>query len=103
VEIRIHVREGFFSFPKIFLGTFENAAPGFTFLVLAHTGSPGQRAIKRLCVCVCVCVVTTCLKSASNLNAPPPVAHMLFAKLGKFLAFAMSMNACISLVGNLMK
>jgi len=24
----------------------------FTFLVLAHPGSPGQRAIKRVCVCV---------------------------------------------------
>ena len=29
---------------------------GFTFLVPAHLGSPGKRAIKRLCVCVCVCV-----------------------------------------------
>ena len=29
---------------------------GFTFLVPAHLGSPGQRAIKRMCVCVCVCV-----------------------------------------------
>ena len=29
---------------------------GFTFLVPAHLGSPGQRAIKRVCVCVCVCV-----------------------------------------------
>ena len=27
---------------------------GFTFLVLAHPGSPGQRAVKRVCVCVCV-------------------------------------------------
>ena len=26
---------------------------GFTFLVLAHPGSTGQRAIKRVCVCVC--------------------------------------------------
>ena len=25
---------------------------GFTFLVLAHPGSPGQRAVKRVCVCV---------------------------------------------------
>jgi len=25
---------------------------GFTFLVLAHLGSPGQRAVKRVCVCV---------------------------------------------------
>jgi len=28
---------------------------GFTFLVLAYPGRPGQRAIKRVCVCVCVC------------------------------------------------
>ena len=28
----------------------------FTFLVLAHPSSPGQRAIKRVCVCVGVCV-----------------------------------------------
>jgi len=27
---------------------------GFTFLVSAHPGSPGQRAIKRVCACVCV-------------------------------------------------
>jgi len=26
---------------------------GFTFLVPAHPGSPGQRAVKRVCVCVC--------------------------------------------------
>jgi len=25
-----------------------------TFLVLAHPGSPGKRAVKRVCVCVCV-------------------------------------------------
>ena len=26
---------------------------GFTFLVLAHLGSPGHRAVKRVSVCVC--------------------------------------------------
>ena len=30
---------------------------GFSFLVLAHPGGPGQRAIKRVCVCVCVFVL----------------------------------------------
>ena len=25
----------------------------FTFLVPAHLGSPGKRAVKRVCVCVC--------------------------------------------------
>jgi len=29
---------------------------GFTFLVPAHPGSPGQRAVKRVCVCVHVCM-----------------------------------------------
>ena len=28
----------------------------FTFLVPAHLGSPGQRAVKRVCVCVCRCM-----------------------------------------------
>ena len=28
---------------------------GFTFLVPANPGSPGKRAVKRVCVCVCVC------------------------------------------------
>jgi len=27
---------------------------GFTFLVPAHPGSPGKRAVKRVCVCVVV-------------------------------------------------
>ena len=27
---------------------------GFTFLAPADLGSPGQRAVKRVCVCVCV-------------------------------------------------
>ena len=33
---------------------FSKIQIGFTFLVPAHAGSPGQRAIKRVCVCVCV-------------------------------------------------
>ena len=35
---------------------FSKIQIGFTFLVLAHPGSPGKGAIKRVCVCVCVCV-----------------------------------------------
>ena len=30
---------------------------GCTFLVPAYPGSPGQRAVKQVCVCVCVCVL----------------------------------------------
>ena len=33
---------------------FSKIPIGLTFVVPAHTGSPGQRAVKRVCVCVCV-------------------------------------------------
>jgi len=33
---------------------FSKIQIGFTFLVPAHPGGPGQRAIKRVCVCVIV-------------------------------------------------
>ena len=33
---------------------FSKIQIGFTYLVPAHPGSPGHRAIKRVCVCVCV-------------------------------------------------
>jgi len=36
---------------------FSKIQIGFTFLVLAHPGSPGQRAVKRVCVCVCTITV----------------------------------------------
>jgi len=35
---------------------FSKIQIGFTFLVVSHLGSPGKRAVKRVCVCVCVCV-----------------------------------------------
>ena len=34
---------------------FSKIQIGFTFLVPAHLGSPGQRAVKRVCVCARVC------------------------------------------------
>ena len=37
---------------------FSKIQIGFTFLVPANPGSPGQRAVKWVCVCVCVCVCT---------------------------------------------
>ena len=33
---------------------FSKIQIGFTFLVPAHLGSPGKRAVKRVCGCVCV-------------------------------------------------
>jgi len=35
---------------------FSEIQIGFTFLVPAHLGSPGKRAVKRVCVCVCVAI-----------------------------------------------
>ena len=35
---------------------FSQIQIGFNFLVPAHPGNPGKRAVKRVCVCVCVCV-----------------------------------------------
>jgi len=35
---------------------FSKIQIGFTFLVPAHPGSPGKRAVKRVRACVCVCV-----------------------------------------------
>ena len=32
----------------------------FTFLVPAHTGNPGQRAVKRVCVCVVAVTLGRC-------------------------------------------
>ena len=32
---------------------FSKIQIGFTFLVPAHLGSPGKRAVKRVCVCIC--------------------------------------------------
>ena len=41
---------------------------GFTFLVPAHPGSPGQRAIKRACVCVCVLIQLSGLINTEYIN-----------------------------------
>jgi len=37
---------------------FSKIQIGFTFLVLAHPGSPGQRDVKRVCGCVVVVLQT---------------------------------------------
>jgi len=48
---------------------FSKIQIGFTFLVQAYLGSPGQGAAKRVCVCVCVCVcviIIIIIKSAAT-------------------------------------
>jgi len=42
--------------PLPLISCFSKIQIGFTLLVPAHPGSPGQRAVKR---CVCVCVYST--------------------------------------------
>ena len=39
---------------------FSKIQIGFTFLVLAHPGSPRQRVVKWVCVCVCVVTGKLC-------------------------------------------
>ena len=43
----------------LIVSCFSKIQIDFTFLVPAHPGSPGQRAVKCVCVCVCVSPQTT--------------------------------------------
>ena len=47
--------------PPLTVCCFSKIQIGFTFLVLAHPGSPGKRAVKRVCVCVYVFIVVVIL------------------------------------------
>jgi len=42
---------------------------GSTFLVLAHPGSPGQRAVKRVMMMMCLCNKDYC-RTATNMAIP---------------------------------
>ena len=61
---------------------FSKIQIGFTFLVLAHLGSPGQRAVKRVCVCVCMLEFSSTLLSTLSpylhnigCHYPPPLQY----------------------------
>jgi len=41
---------------SLIVSCFSKIQIGFTFPVPADPGSPGQRAVKQVCVCVCMCV-----------------------------------------------
>ena len=53
---------------------FSKIRIGFTFLVPAHPSSPGQRAVKRVCVCVCDLIRRLCVtdKQWLQLDIGPP-------------------------------
>ena len=44
---------------------FSKILIGLTFLVPAHLGSPGQRAVKQVCVCVCFVFVSKTLSTST--------------------------------------
>ena len=57
---------------------FSKIQIGFTFLVPADLGSPGKRAVKRVCVCVCACAMHRCgllLQMHHNLCVCVVVSH----------------------------
>ena len=49
---------------------FSKIQIGFTFLVPAHLGSPGKRAVKWVCLYVCVCKAHAALHTAQNAELP---------------------------------
>jgi len=51
---------------------FSKIQIGFTFLVPAHPGSPGKRAVKRVCVCVCLSILA--FQQTSIVDVCSPVA-----------------------------
>ena len=62
---------------------------GLTFLVLAHLGSPGQRAVKRACVCVCdpIWHISSCSHVATLWTAVP---LLLYSALVNFVMSGLS-------------
>ena len=51
------------------ISCFSKIQIGFTFLVPAHPGSPGERAVKWVCVCVCITCRLT-FKNGDQLRDP---------------------------------
>jgi len=57
------------------ISCFSEIQIGFTFLVLAHPGSPGKRAVKRR---VCVCIVYFYLWRCCGSGEPGSQLHCFF-------------------------
>ena len=81
---------------------FSKIQIGFTFMVPAYLGSPGKRAVKRVCVCVCflllsyIYCLTYLLSSKHGMLSPfsDTVARMLF---GWRLKCFVTVNICLEL------
>ena len=61
---------------------FSEIQTGFTFLVPAHLGSPGQRAVKRVCVCSTSYVSCQCDTVRICGWAPAPAIDRYFLPVG---------------------
>ena len=59
---------------------FSKIQIGFSFLVPAHPGSPGQRAVKRVCVCVCVLQRNGCRRRRSYNDIYCTYRHALWCR-----------------------
>ena len=60
---------------------------GFTFLVPAHPGSPGQRAVKRGCVCVCVyCLLLNLIRLMVKVDTVHPRFLIVLSRTSQLLA-----------------
>jgi len=70
---------------------FSKIQIGFTFLVPAHLGSPGKRAVKRVCVCVCVCMRAVVVCSPMQVPTCMPIT-MSPARRRRQHGVAMSLN-----------
>jgi len=71
------------------VSSFSKIQIGFTFLVLAHLGSPGKRAVKRVCVYVetRVCVCARCYGQAGHVKTSICCCVLLCSSRRKLSSF----------------
>ena len=72
----------------LIVSCFSKIQIGFTFLVPAHPDSPGQRAVKRVCVCVCVTVCVDELPCITGLFCNSFSINFLKKSLRDFLFYS---------------
>ena len=60
---------------------FSKIQIGFTFLVPAHPGRHGKRAIKRVCGCLMIVIIIVTLLSAAGNGEPPPASGAEWAEM----------------------
>jgi len=87
---------------------FSKIQIGFTFLVPAYLGSPGQRAVKRVCVCVFHLYFFLCLCFSRPIICMDVCLDFILdfylrdAMLGRVLAMSLCLSVCQCSVNRLM-